>query len=847
MTIFFIFFIFLISIVLVSITSKGEIVGLLNQSGFVYYTLTHFNNSVEDSNASYSVPFNHSAIGIYLPKNATILSAFMNISGISINEWVYDSKLFNVSNQTTTPEGITVNDSFIWIFGKNEGNIFEFNNSGFNRTSYNVGSTDNQGGIELMLIGKGTDSEFNRILVPLIGASDFIKSIRFSGGSGTEISLSDSAEQGVTSGTIDNIEYYWMTTLQSGNLVKKFNESGVTGTYMFNFSIPSFTPRGLEYERYQGVDYLWILNSTSRLYRYKEGNRTNATYDNYYLDASTQDNNIYDVSTVGNFLYLIGQQNVSVLRYTRLEEPNNLTISINGTIFFNHTNKFNTINGSVNVGIYIQDYLTDCIPDTKGYCNVPINISSTSAGKVRLFNLQVNYTYDISSSIEVAEFTNKTYNFTPLTFQNILKKFRFKSSFPTTDLNITGFFVNDSSTNCFIDGASRPVGTNSYKPYCNLTTPQYLNSSGGTWTNHTVFDNTTKATYSPVNLTNSSQLLNNSRERIRFFNVTSFYPNGSIANDSLGDIIYNITVQINLTDTDLPNRTQGYLQGLKWYNGSEYIDINISNRCTVTNNIYEDNYTHTLNAGLNFSGCYNDSNNNDVWDYFKILVPKFSNQQFYVFGQEDTDFPNVTIIQPSGTFSSSSITLKLNVTDDISLSDCYYNITNDIETIVEVPKTTFTCGNYSSNHTISTNDDYFINVFANDTSGNINITRGLFSVNIGGGNGGGGGGGGGGGTILTVVNVTNETIIITENCNRNGICEAQFGEDFINCHINSGGDCQFSLKAITCDDPSVPCIFKNAPIARIVMLLLLPLSLFVIILTPDQRRRIKDLILSKKK
>jgi len=236
----------------------------------------------------------------------------------------------------------------------------------------------------------------------------------------------------------------------------------------------------------------------------------------------------------------------------------------------------------------------------------------------------------------------------------------------------------------------------------------------------------------------------------KYFNLSSFYPNGSIANDSLGDIIYNITVQINLTDTDLPNRTQGYLQGVRWFNGSDFIEVNISNRCTVTNNIYEDNYTYTLNAGLNFSGCYNDTNNNDIWDYFKVLVPKLSNQEFYVFGQEDTKFPNITITQPSGTFSSSSVTVNLNVIDDIGLSDCFYNITNDIETITEVPKTTFTCGNYSSNHTISTNDDYFINVFVNDTSNNINITRGTFSVSISSGGTTTVSGGGGGSNAITI-------------------------------------------------------------------------------------------------
>mgnify|MGYP001604444368 FL=1 len=111
-------------------------------------------------------------------------------------------------------------------------------------------------------------------------------------------------------------------------------------------------------------------------------------------------------------------------------------------------------------------------------------------------------------------------------------------------------------------------------------------------------------------------------------------------------------------------------------------------------------------------------------------MPRLSTQQFYVYGEEDTAYPNVTITQPTGTFSSSSITLNFNVTDDVALDICFYNITDDTVTRVEVARTTFTCGNFTSSASISTNDDYITTVVANDTSGNANTTIGTFSVNI---------------------------------------------------------------------------------------------------------------------
>ena len=98
--------------------------------------------------------------------------------------------------------------------------------------------------------------------------------------------------------------------------------------------------------------------------------------------------------------------------------------------------------------------------------------------------------------------------------------------------------------------------------------------------------------------------------------------------------------------------------------------------------------------------------------------------------------------------------------------------------------------------------------------------------------------GGGGGGLQVIINATN--ITITElTCNKNGICnDLGQGEDFLNCP----SDCKFSTKALTCDDPTIPCVFKNATVARIIIFILLPTSLVFIILPPEARRRLKKYI-----
>jgi len=93
MTIFLFFFIFLFGIVLISSTSKGDIMGLLNSSGVVHYTLTHFNDSATTKTISFTSSGTDSNTFISIPKNASILSSYLNISGV----------LYTTTEQTSYP------------------------------------------------------------------------------------------------------------------------------------------------------------------------------------------------------------------------------------------------------------------------------------------------------------------------------------------------------------------------------------------------------------------------------------------------------------------------------------------------------------------------------------------------------------------------------------------------------------------------------------------------------------------------------------------------------------------------------------------------------------------------
>lgn len=115
----------------------------------------------------------------------------------------------------------------------------------------------------------------------------------------------------------------------------------------------------------------------------------------------------------------------------------------------------------------------------------------------------------------------------------------------------------------------------------------------------------------------------------------------------------------------------------------------------------------------------------------------------------DTSSPIITITEPKGTKTSKTAIPLIFSVNDISPAYCWYNIRWSTG-IVAVDNTTITnCSGTS--FSVSTDGDYVLNLFANDSASNLNYTNSSFSVSTssnppgGGGSSDGGGGGGGGG------------------------------------------------------------------------------------------------------
>lgn len=183
------------------------------------------------------------------------------------------------------------------------------------------------------------------------------------------------------------------------------------------------------------------------------------------------------------------------------------------------------------------------------------------------------------------------------------------------------------------------------------------------------------------------------------------------------------------------------------------LDLQSCSLWTNTTGIFALNQTNnTIISGQESSFFLNLSNSNDGAYSWAVSCNDTlnhnsitGNQTFYI----DRTKPNVTVNEPSGTYSSlTNIPISLTITD-ASPVQCFYNVTfaatgNPVignSELVNCESTTFT---------LDTESSYFLWMSVTDSAGNVNITRKSFTVDLPSpSSSGSGGGGSSGGSSLT--------------------------------------------------------------------------------------------------
>lgn len=758
----FLFFIFLL--VLFSFGSSGVLMGYVNSTGIVFFELNHFNDSSVSKDITFTASGSDTSVGLYLPKNATVTSVILNVEGNYTNTLVYNSEIkVNGSGNLIYIGGLENNGTHLFVMdgtGNSDGDMDTYLYNGTYVATIDTSFSDAPNNYY-------NGSNFFMLEYYVVG-NDWINLHSNLGALTTRYYINLTSE----GGDIASDGTYWFTPYNYYNRLMLYHYNGTLISY-YNIGSASFNALlgdGFDassncggVDSRSGVDYengkIWMTctnvgkdgdYSNDYIFRFTT-NGTDYIYDNFKFNVSEKVTRITGITVDGNNFFVSNYTNyVYWYNLTKLY-TNNLTISVNSTLFFNNSGTFNTTNTTIDFKDYLQSALSTCTADSKGYCTIPINISSDSAGKITLNNLQINYKYNATPNFNIINWWNETSNFVVGSIKGIAKHYSISTN-PDTELNITGFIVQND-TICFIDGVNKAVGSFQDNYVGNLTSATIANLSE--WNNYTIYD-TSLGLGCPTNQSNATQY-SNTTYQLKYFNITAYYPNGTESPDSGNLKIYNVTVEITLAENNLfLNMSPDY--GLKWYNGSDWLALNVTNICNNSIAETETNYsTITIGSDI-WYGCHNDANNNNKIEYYKILIPHLSNQQFQAFHEEDNEAPNTTIITPTGTYTSASnIPFNVTTSENVAFDSCWYNITNDAGA-TEKATTSADCNAFNGSFNIAGgNDDYIFYAFANDTSGNINQSIQTFTLSISTSPTGGGGGGGGGTEIIYIGRTCNES------------------------------------------------------------------------------------------
>ncbi|MEK6888458.1 MAG: S8 family serine peptidase [Candidatus Aenigmatarchaeota archaeon] len=233
-----------------------------------------------------------------------------------------------------------------------------------------------------------------------------------------------------------------------------------------------------------------------------------------------------------------------------------------------------------------------------------------------------------------------------------------------------------------------------------------------------------------------------------------------IANFSWSDVntsnFVNVTRNITITNVSMTfNNSGGTLDNYVWIDMNNFTSGNYTPRVTF-NGIFRVNYylngsrTNPSSTRINET-CNTNSSNRPCYSIIvnttSIVLLSFSGAAV----GNDTQAPTLSISSPSGSYTTSSVSLGYSVSDNVGLDRCWYKLNSGPNvSLTNCANTTITAAEGSNT----------IILYTNDTTGNINSSSVSFtySAPVVSSSGGGGGGGFIVRTNKTNTNQTNTTI-----------------------------------------------------------------------------------------
>ncbi|PIY59836.1 hypothetical protein COY95_04975, partial [Candidatus Woesearchaeota archaeon CG_4_10_14_0_8_um_filter_47_5] len=174
--------------------------------------------------------------------------------------------------------------------------------------------------------------------------------------------------------------------------------------------------------------------------------------------------------------------------------PSNIKININGgSADWNYTGSLNGVFNTSNLNKSINSYLGGiCSQIINGYCQIRINVSTASAGKITLENLTLRYYVNESAAFNISDWWVNTTNVRMDASVDRFTRYARKTNMQE-NLTIKGFVIDSSATSCTVNGTARTIKTLSGLKYCTLQQAETLTTTGGgSWHSHSVWEDVSK-------------------------------------------------------------------------------------------------------------------------------------------------------------------------------------------------------------------------------------------------------------------------------------------------------------------------------------------------------------------
>jgi len=386
MTIFLFFFIFLFSIVLISSTSKGDIMGLLNSSGVIHYTLTHFNDSssseIFQSDINSLLSFIN--ISIRLPVNSSIRNSIFKVQGENITYWnQWDLQTTQSEGNCNTHNAVVSNGStyFCINLGRVGDDCFKYGADVTSATT--CGSDDSFSTNCNGLYGGAWNGTHFALLCDTGDGNTLADSIVFYNRDWTDnYTLILEHEMGLHS---DNGGFGWNIShfFIQDNSNDKIGIYTTAGVNIKNISVASEMdiPGWIVVENITTPNtyYVWVRDDGATVFKY-------TTEGTYTGDSRSFNTNGYSepdhCTTTLNQIWICGDEldNTFYNWYVYTNNsgyPFNVSIKLNNTLIFNASNKFNSTNFTKDISSELQNCVNEYNnKDSQGYLNCLLNITS---------------------------------------------------------------------------------------------------------------------------------------------------------------------------------------------------------------------------------------------------------------------------------------------------------------------------------------------------------------------------------------------------------------------------------------------------------------------------------------